>query len=98
MIAIHDQFSDQLRTDLKTTSMGLGFVKLLQDAGRGWEARKTLYLLEIYFQTRADELAEIIPMPSKTTRESQSPRWETLSKALGMNRKSRSKVITQRAG
>ena len=34
MLAIHDQFTYQLRNRLKTTGMGLGLVRLLQDAGR----------------------------------------------------------------
>jgi hypothetical protein len=46
MIAIHDQFTRQLRNRLKATGMGLGVVRLLQDAKRFEEARTILYLLE----------------------------------------------------
>lgn len=50
MLAIHDQFSYQLRTRLQTTCMGLGLVRLLQDARRFEEARTTLAALESGFQ------------------------------------------------
>ena len=46
MIAIHDQFTHQMRNRLKTTCMGLGLVRLLQNARRFEEARATLALLE----------------------------------------------------
>jgi hypothetical protein len=46
MIAIHDQFTRQMRSRLKTTGMGLGLVRLLQDARRFEEARTTLSSLE----------------------------------------------------
>ena len=44
MLAIHDQFTHQMRNRLKTTGMGLGLVRLLQDAGALEEARTTLLL------------------------------------------------------
>ena len=50
MLAIHDQFTPQMRNRLKTTGMGLGLVRLLQDAGRTEEARTTLSSLENGFQ------------------------------------------------
>jgi hypothetical protein len=50
MLAIHNQFSDQMRSRLKTTGMGLGLVQLLQDAKRFEEARTTLASLEHGFQ------------------------------------------------
>jgi hypothetical protein len=50
MLAIHDQFTRQMRNRLKTTGMGLGLVRLLQDAGLTDEARSTLSLLENGFQ------------------------------------------------
>ena len=50
MLANHDQFSQQLRNRLKTTGMGLGLVRLLQDARRFEEASTTLYALEFGFQ------------------------------------------------
>jgi hypothetical protein len=53
MIAIHDQFSRKLRNGLKTTCMGLGLVRLLQDARRFEEAKTTLCLLEDGFRSSA---------------------------------------------
>jgi hypothetical protein len=50
MLANHDQFTRQMRSRLKTTCMGLGLVRLLQDAKRFDEARTTLYSLENGFQ------------------------------------------------
>ena len=55
MLAIHDQFTYQLRSRLQTTSMALGLVRLLQDAGLNEEARKTLSSLENGFQGVAKE-------------------------------------------
>ena len=46
MLTIGDTFTHGMRTRLKTTSMGLGLVRLLQDAGRIEEARTTLDALE----------------------------------------------------
>jgi hypothetical protein len=46
MLAIHDQFTHQTCDRLKTTCMGLGLVRLLQDAKRFEEAKATLYSLE----------------------------------------------------
>jgi hypothetical protein len=46
MIAIHDQFTHKMRSRLGTTAMGLGLVRLLQDARRFEEARTILDLLE----------------------------------------------------
>lgn len=42
----NDQFSQQLRDRLKTTTMGLGLVRLLMDTGRAEEARMTLACLQ----------------------------------------------------
>jgi hypothetical protein len=50
MLANHDQFTRQMRDRLQTTCMGLGLVRLLQDAKRFDEARTTLYSLENGFQ------------------------------------------------
>ncbi len=55
MLAIHDQFTHQMCDSLKTTEMGLGLVRLLQDAGRTEEARATLYSLEGDFQVIAEK-------------------------------------------
>ena len=46
MLAIHDQFTHEMRNRLKTSGMGLGLVRLLQDAKRFEEATTTFYLLE----------------------------------------------------
>ncbi len=53
MLAIHDQFTHQMRNRLKTTGMGLGLVRLLLDAGLTEEARATLSSLEHGFQSTA---------------------------------------------
>ena len=58
MLAIHDQFTHQMRNRLKTTAMGLGLVRLLQDAGLAEEARTTLYSLENGFQGVASEFQD----------------------------------------
>jgi hypothetical protein len=58
MLATHDQFSHELRNRLKTTAMGLGLVRLLQDARRFEEARTTLYSLENDFQCASEESDE----------------------------------------
>ena len=50
MLAIHDQLTRQMRDRLQTTAIGLGLVRLLQDAKRFEEARTTLYMLENEFQ------------------------------------------------
>ncbi len=55
MLAIHDQFTPQMRNRLKTVGMGLGLVRLLQDAGRTEEASTTLSSLEHGFQGVAEE-------------------------------------------
>lgn len=61
MLAIHDKFTPQMRNRLKTTGIGLGLVRLLQDARRFDEARTTLYSLENGFQgveQRPDEAGQ----------------------------------------
>jgi hypothetical protein len=68
MLAIHDQFSDQVRNRLKTTGMGLGLVRLLQDAGRTAEARATLASLEDRFQGVAGESHKRSQNPRKANR------------------------------
>ncbi len=50
MWATHDHVTQQTRNRLKTTAMGLGLVRLLQDAGRAAEAKSTLSLLENGFR------------------------------------------------
>jgi hypothetical protein len=57
MIAIHDHFTHQMRSHLKITGMGLGLVRLLQDAGLTEEARTTLFSLENGFQS-AEEASD----------------------------------------
>ncbi len=55
MRAIHDQFTRQMRNRLKNISIGLGIVRLLQDARRFDEARTTLCSLEAGFQGVAEK-------------------------------------------
>jgi hypothetical protein len=62
MLAIHDQFTRQMCDSLKTTCMGLGLVRLLQDARRFDEARATLCLLEGVESDKPN------PKPSKAKR------------------------------
>ena len=66
MLANHDPFTRQMRSRLKTTCMGLGLVRLLQDAKRFDEARTTLYLLESGFQ--GVESDKPVQKPCKTNR------------------------------
>jgi len=68
MLAIHDPFTHQMRNRLKTTGMGLGLVRLLQDARRFEEARTTLYSLENGFQGVAEEPDKSIQKPCKANR------------------------------
>ena len=58
MLAIHDQFTRQMRNRLETTAIGLGLVKLLQDAKRFDEAKTILHSLENEFQGVPVELDE----------------------------------------
>jgi hypothetical protein len=62
MLAIHDRFTHQSCDRLETTCIGLGLVRLLQDAKRFDEARTTLYSLE------GVEAAKPSPKPSKAKR------------------------------
>ena len=55
MLAIHDHVTRQMSDRLGTTSIGLGLVRLLQDAKRFDEAREVLYALENGFQSVAEE-------------------------------------------
>lgn len=65
MLAIHDAFTHQMCDRLKTTVMGLGLARLLQDAGRTEEARTTLYSLEDGFQGIAEKSNRPHQKPSK---------------------------------
>jgi hypothetical protein len=56
MLANHDQFTQEMCDRLKTTCMGLGLVRLLQDAKRFDEARAELVWLENGFQCGAVEI------------------------------------------
>jgi hypothetical protein len=68
MRAIHDPFTHQMRNRLKTSVMGLGLVRLLQDARRFDEARRTLSLLENGFQDAAEKSDGPSPKPCKPNR------------------------------
>jgi hypothetical protein len=63
MLAIQDHFSHQLRDHLKTTAMGFGLVRLLQDAGMTEEARTTLYSLENGFQIEVQDEPAVCQSP-----------------------------------
>jgi hypothetical protein len=68
MLALHDQFTPQMRNRLKFTSIGLGLVQLLQDAGLTEEARSTLAWLEFGFQGVAEESDKPCHRPGKACR------------------------------
>jgi hypothetical protein len=70
MLAIHDQFTHQNSDRLKTTCIGLGLVRLLQDAKRFEEAKATLYSLETSFQGGESEMPSQRPSnrPNRITR------------------------------
>jgi hypothetical protein len=55
MTAFHDQATHQMRNRLEFTVRGLGLVRLLQDAGRIYEARTTLSCLENGFKGVAEK-------------------------------------------
>jgi hypothetical protein len=74
MLAIHDQFTPQMRSRLKTTGMGLGLVRLLQDARRFEEARTTLYSLENGFQGVPETSDKPSQKPGKAQRLKGVPR------------------------
>jgi predicted N-formylglutamate amidohydrolase len=46
MLSIHDQITHEMCDRLETTAIGLGLVRLLQDAKRFDEARMMLHALE----------------------------------------------------
>lgn len=68
MLAIHDQFANQMSNRLQTTCMGLGLVRLLQDAKRFEEARTTLYSLENGFLDVPEKSHEPSQTPAKVNR------------------------------
>ncbi len=68
MVAIHEQFTLQMRNRLKTAGMGLGLVRLLQKARRFEEARSTLSMLENGFQGVAVQTEKRSQQPRKTSR------------------------------
>ena len=65
MLAIHNQLNRQMRNRLKTSVMGLGLLRLLQDAGRIEEASATLYSLENGFQSVAEASDKVSQKPCK---------------------------------
>ena len=68
MLVIHDQLTKQMCDRLTTTCIGLGLVRLLQDAKRFEEARTTLFSLKNGFQGVAAESVEPSQKPSKTNK------------------------------
>jgi hypothetical protein len=77
MLTIHDQ-SCQLSDRLATTCVGLGLIRLLQDAKRFEEANATLFLLEFGVQ---DESAEP-KQPSMTNRLTRIARSNSRTKRI----------------
>ena len=67
MFAIHDRFTEEMRSRLETTCMGLGLVRLLQDARRFDEARMTLSFLEYGCQDVAEQPDKPDQEPGKTS-------------------------------
>jgi hypothetical protein len=55
MSAFHDQVAHQMHNRLECTVMGLGLVRLLQDAERVYEARTTLHCLQNGFKSVAEK-------------------------------------------
>ena len=68
MLAINDNFTHQMRDCLKTTAMGLGLVRLLQDAGRTEEARTILCSLECGIQGLAEKSDKTDRKPHNASR------------------------------
>ena len=64
MRTIYDKFTHQMGDRLDTVVMGLGLVRLLQDARRFEEAKATLYSLED-FQGAAEKSVEPKRKPCK---------------------------------
>jgi hypothetical protein len=67
MLAIHDPWTRPRCDGLQTTGLGLGLVRLLQEAGRTDEARAILALLEDGFQGAAEERDEPGQNPCQAT-------------------------------
>lgn len=65
MLTIHDQPTHQICDGLETVVMGLGLVRLLQDARRFEEAKATLCSLEEGFQKVAERSDKKNPKPCK---------------------------------
>ena len=67
MVATHDQFTSQMRSRLETSGMGLGLVRLLQDAKCFEEARTTLCLLETGHESTTTEPAKLLRKPHRAS-------------------------------
>src|SRR5436853_7829156 len=65
MLAIYDPFTHQMRNRLKTTGIGLGLVRLLQDARRFEEAHMTLGALENGSRSVAEQPGKPSQKPCK---------------------------------
>jgi hypothetical protein len=68
MLAMHDQITGKTRNRLKTACIGLGLVRLLQDARRFEEAKTILYSLQDVFQGVAAEADKPSLKPCKAKR------------------------------
>jgi hypothetical protein len=95
MLAIHDQFTHQMRNRLKATVMGLGLARLLQDAGRTEEARTTLHSLENGFQGVAEKSNKPNRKPFKANRLNGVTRTASCSAGLAPTRIKDSEMRTQ---
>jgi hypothetical protein len=79
MRTIHDRFAHPICDRLQTTSMGLGLVRLLQDARRFEEAKATLYWLEHRFQGGAEKSTEPSQKTSRANRLAAEMRTQPVS-------------------
>jgi hypothetical protein len=80
MLANHDRFTNEMRTCLQTTAIGLGLVRLLQDARRFDEAKTTLYAIEEGFQAGGEEVSQ--------------PELDSRSSASGLSRTRVAETLT----
>ena len=91
MLAIHDQFTRQMRNRLETSAIGLGLVRLLQDARRFEEAETTLHSLENGFQA----VAEKSDKPSQKPRRANRLKGVTCSSASASTRIEAAEMLPQ---
>ena len=95
MLAIHDQFTDQMRNRLKTSCMGVGLVRLLQSAKRFDEARTTLYSLEEGFRGVAKKSDKPRQKSCKAKRTKGTTKTASCSSELASTRIDAAEATTQ---